>query len=116
MANNSDASGWAWLAVYFFFNLSLTIYNKAVMQFYKFSFPWALTGVHTLCSAMGCYLLAVFGIFTPARLSRNESLVMLSFSVLYTINIAISNVSLNEVTVPVCSNLLLLFRIGIINI
>ena len=41
-----------------------------------------------LKSAVGCWL-CVHGarMFTPARLSREESIVMLLFSVLYTINI-----------------------------
>eukprot|EP00842_Homolaphlyctis_polyrhiza_P001477 jgi/Hompol1/232/HPOL_001866-RA len=89
-----------WLAVYFFFNLGLTIYNKAVMQFYKFPFPWTLTGIHTLCGAIGCQILASFGVFKPAKLGMRENLIMLAFSTLYTINIAISNVSLHMVSVP----------------
>ncbi|KAI8888952.1 TPT-domain-containing protein [Backusella circina FSU 941] len=39
------------------------------------------------------------GYFTPAKLGDNENLIMVMFSVLYTINIAISNVSLNLVSV-----------------
>ncbi|KAG1143323.1 hypothetical protein G6F37_010592 [Rhizopus arrhizus] len=38
--------------------------------------------------------------FTPAKLGDRENMVMLMFSILYTINIAISNVSLNLVSVP----------------
>ena len=39
---------YTWLALYFVCNLTLTIYNKAVMQLVGFHFPWALTAVHTL--------------------------------------------------------------------
>ncbi|KAI8984341.1 triose-phosphate transporter family-domain-containing protein [Mycotypha africana] len=40
------------------------------------------------------------GWFTPAKLGERENMIMLMFSILYTINIAISNVSLNLVSVP----------------
>lgn len=100
---NSLASTAFWLILYFAFNLSLTLYNKAVMQFYSFPFPWTLTTIHTLFGTLGCYATATFGWFKPATLGKQEKKVMLAFSVLYTINIAISNVSLNLVTIPVSS-------------
>ncbi|KAI8920664.1 hypothetical protein BC831DRAFT_553175 [Entophlyctis helioformis] len=96
----STAEAAAWLAVYFLFNLSLTIYNKAIMQFYAFPFPWTLTGIHTLCGALGCHALAAAGYFRPASLGSHESLIMAAFSTLYTVNIAVSNVSLEMVSVP----------------
>ncbi|ORX51338.1 TPT-domain-containing protein [Hesseltinella vesiculosa] len=86
-----------WLGAYFVLNLSLTLYNKAILN--DFSYPWSLTAIHTLCGSVGCYILYMLGIFTPAKLNDNENMVMLMFSVLYTINIAISNVSLNLVSV-----------------
>ncbi|KAK9661396.1 hypothetical protein K7432_018193 [Basidiobolus ranarum] len=89
-----------WLIMYFFFNLGLTLYNKAVMQLFDFGFPWTLTGIHTLCGAIGSYLLYLFGVFKPRKLGERENTIMLAFSVLYTLNIAISNVSLHLVTVP----------------
>ncbi|KAI8348833.1 triose-phosphate transporter family-domain-containing protein [Choanephora cucurbitarum] len=89
-----------WLALYFFFNLSLTLYNKIILALYDFPFPWTLTAIHTLCGAIGSYSFWKADLFTPAALGEKENMVMLAFSVLYTINIAISNVSLNLVTVP----------------
>ncbi|ORY02232.1 hypothetical protein K493DRAFT_328650 [Basidiobolus meristosporus CBS 931.73] len=97
---NASYSPAAWLVLYFFFNLGLTLYNKAVMQLFDFGFPWTLTGIHTLFGAVGSYLLYLFGVFKPRKLGERESTVMLAFSVLYTLNIAISNVSLHLVTVP----------------
>jgi hypothetical protein len=70
------------------------------MQFLNFKYPWALTGIHNLFSAVGCYFLYTSGAFKPARLSRRGNYIMLAFSFLYTINIGMSNVSLNLVTVP----------------
>ncbi|KAI8380909.1 uncharacterized protein BYT42DRAFT_593013 [Radiomyces spectabilis] len=89
-----------WLTMYFFFNLGLTLYNKVILSLFDFPFPWTLTAIHTLCGAIGSYAFWKFNLFTPSKLGEKENMVMLSFSVLYTINIAISNVSLNLVTVP----------------
>lgn len=89
------------MVVYFIFNLSLTIYNKAVMQFYQFPFPWTLTSIHALCGSIGCYAMVKLGAFQPAVLTAHEQSIMVAFSLLYTINIAISNVSLNMVSIPV---------------
>ncbi|GES83663.1 triose-phosphate transporter family-domain-containing protein [Rhizophagus clarus] len=74
--------------------------QMADLNLFDFPFPWTLTGVHALCGAIGSYSFYWLGIFTPSRLNERESMVMLLFSVLYTINIAISNVSLHLVTVP----------------
>ncbi|SAM03712.1 hypothetical protein [Absidia glauca] len=93
----SIESGYMWLGAYFVLNLSLTLYNKAILI--DFRYPWSLTAIHTLCGSVGCYLLYALGVFTPAKLNDNENMVMLMFSVLYTINIAISNVSLSLVSV-----------------
>ncbi|KAL1934066.1 hypothetical protein VTP01DRAFT_6248 [Rhizomucor pusillus] len=93
-------SSMVWLALYFFFNLALTLYNKVILSLFQFPFPWALTAIHTLCGAIGSYIFWKCNIFTPAKLGERENIIMLLFSVLYTINIAISNVSLNLVTIP----------------
>lgn len=70
------------------------------MVFIKFEFPWSLTAIHTLFSGLGCFALVCTGFFKPSSLGKEENIVMLMFSFLYTINIAISNVSLNMVSVP----------------
>ncbi|OBZ88339.1 GDP-mannose transporter GONST5 [Choanephora cucurbitarum] len=93
-------SSMLWLSMYFFLNLGLTLYNKVIMAMFQFPFPWALTAIHTLCGTIGSYVFWKMGLFKPATLGERENMVMLMFSVLYTINIAISNVSLNLVTVP----------------
>ncbi|KAF9320003.1 UAA transporter [Podila horticola] len=92
-------TSYSWLAMYFLLNLTLTIYNKAILSTFHFSFPWTLTGIHTLCSGVGALTMAHLGYFTPAQLGERENMVMLMFSFLYTLNIAISNVSLNVVSV-----------------
>lgn len=93
-------SSMVWLSLYFFLNLGLTLYNKIIMAMFQFPYPWALTAIHTLCGTIGSLLFWQFGVFKPAKLGERENMTMIVFSVLYTINIAISNVSLNLVTVP----------------
>ncbi|KAF5352023.1 hypothetical protein D9758_009410 [Tetrapyrgos nigripes] len=87
-----------WLALYFVFNLGLTLYNKIVLV--RFPFPYTLTAVHALFGALGSWLLAYTGVHTPSKLSRKQFTVLLIFSSLYTINIAVSNLSLQLVTIP----------------
>ncbi|KXS13603.1 TPT-domain-containing protein [Gonapodya prolifera JEL478] len=101
MAAASNSVAFAWLAYYFAVNLAITIYNKSVMHFLHFSYPWILTGIHSLGSLAGCVILARTGAFTPKRLSTRDNLVMFAFSLLYTVNIAVSNLSLHAVTVPI---------------
>lgn len=87
-----------YLALYFALNLTLTLYNKAVLG--KFAFPWLLTTLHTASASLGCYILMLRGHFKMSKLTTRENLVLISFSFLFTINIAISNVSLAMVSVP----------------
>ncbi|KAG0148646.1 hypothetical protein CROQUDRAFT_41206 [Cronartium quercuum f. sp. fusiforme G11] len=91
-------SSTAWLIYYFSFNLGLTIYNKKVLL--SFPFPWTLTGIHALSSTLGSQLALNRGIFKSVKLNKKDSIILLGFSVLYTINIAVSNLSLHLVTVP----------------
>lgn len=88
-----------WLALYFFFNLSLTLYNKVVLV--HFPYPYTVTSLHALCGAVGGWSLLAQGLFVQKRLSASDNMSLIMFSVLYAMNIAISNVSLNLVTVPV---------------
>jgi hypothetical protein len=88
-----------WLVLYFALNLTLTLYNKAVLV--SFPFPYTLTAIHSLCAALGGQLLLARGVYRPKPLSLPDRAVLALFSVLYSINIAVSNVSLELVTVPV---------------
>lgn len=96
--NLSVRKKYAWLAIYFLFNLVLTLFNKVVLG--SFPFPYVLTSIHALCGTIGCFILNRQGAFTLSRLTDREDITLLFFSFLYTINIAISNVSLKLVTVP----------------
>ncbi|KAJ6590979.1 triose-phosphate transporter family-domain-containing protein [Mycena vulgaris] len=87
-----------WLAMYFCFNLGLTLYNKGVLL--RFPFPYTLSALHALFGTIGGTLLGKRGYFVPPRLNLRETAVLLAFSVLYAVNIVVSNVSLQLVTVP----------------
>lgn len=87
-----------WLILYFCFNLGLTLYNKGVLI--HFPFPYTLTALHAFCGTVGGLVLLKNGTFVPAKLTDADNLALVAFSVLYTINIAVSNISLHLVTVP----------------
>ncbi|KAG9307963.1 triose-phosphate transporter family-domain-containing protein [Chiua virens] len=87
-----------WLVLYFAFNLGLTLYNKAMLI--HFPYAYALTALHALCGSVGGFTLLRLGVYVPARLSNADNLALLAFSLLYTINIAVSNLSLELVTIP----------------
>jgi len=86
------------LLCYFLCNIGLTLYNKAILG--SFHFPWLLTAVHSGCSFIGCTVMLQLGHFHTAKLGRRENVALVAFSLLFTINIAISNVSLAMVSVP----------------
>ncbi|KAK3934492.1 TPT-domain-containing protein [Diplogelasinospora grovesii] len=87
-----------YLAGYFLCNISLTIYNKLVLG--KFAYPWLLTAVHTGSASIGCYVLLMQGHFSLTKLSFQQNAVLVMFSILFTVNIATSNVSLAMVSIP----------------
>ncbi|KAI0342426.1 TPT-domain-containing protein [Trametopsis cervina] len=102
VSSNPEWSPWesqfVWLALYFTLNLLLTLSNKSVLT--GFPFPYSLTALHTLCSAVGGLVLRWQGVYIPKSLTRREEYSLAMFSLLYGLNVAVSNVSLNLVTVP----------------
>ena len=86
------------LAGWFALNLVLTIYNKALLE--DFHFPWLLTTIHATCVSVGCFMLLLVGRFKLTSLGPTENVALIAFSFLFTMNIAISNVSLEAVSVP----------------
>ncbi|MCJ1249038.1 UAA transporter [Trapelia coarctata] len=87
-----------YLAIYLLLNLGLTLYNKEVMI--KFPFPFFLTALHAGTSFIGTYILMSKAYFVPTQIGRPQYRVLGAFSLLYTVNIAISNLSLSMVTIP----------------
>ena len=89
----SSSPSFAWLTAYFVLNLALTIYNKLVLAG-NFPFPYTLTAVHCLFGTLGSHICLKQGIFTRAKLTTRDTALVTLFSVLYTVNIIVSNVSL----------------------
>ncbi|KAI1792421.1 TPT-domain-containing protein [Ganoderma leucocontextum] len=87
-----------WIGLYFTLNLCLTLYNKGVLV--RFPYPYTLTAVHAMFGSIGGHMLKERGAYTPARLTTEGYAVLAAFSVLYSANIAISNLSLQLVTIP----------------
>lgn len=99
LARISWGSQLSWLSLYFTFNLLLTLSNKSVLT--SFPFPYTLTAVHALCSTIGGLVMRSKGLYTVKQLDLRGELVLVAFSFLYSVNVAVSNVSLHQVTVPV---------------
>ncbi|KAI9811338.1 MAG: UAA transporter [Pycnora praestabilis] len=87
-----------YLVLYFMLNLGLTLLNKLIMN--KLPFPSLLTSLHAAAGTAGCWMLNKLGYFTLGHVSLRDNLVLYAFSILYTLNIAVSNVSLYLATVP----------------
>ncbi|KAI8319265.1 TPT-domain-containing protein, partial [Martensiomyces pterosporus] len=88
------------ILVYLALSLGLTLHNKIVLQWHKFGFPWLVTAVHSLGGVIGMRFMVASGRFTPVKLVPRKRRLLWAFSVLYTVNIAVSNISLHYVTIP----------------
>jgi len=96
--NRPSGSRAFWILLWFFLNFSLTISNKVVLN--RFPFPHIITALHALGGCLGTWAVMRPEDRLPA-LALNEIVVLVFFSVLFTLNIVVSNVSLQLVTVPV---------------
>jgi drug/metabolite transporter (DMT)-like permease len=88
-----------WLILYFILNLVLTLYNKVLLV--SFPHPYTLTAVHAFFGLAGGASLRLRNVYQPKSLWGPDYVVLVAFSVLYSVNIAVSNASLGLVTVPV---------------
>jgi len=88
-----------WVGLYFLANLSLTLHNKWVLSSMHFRFPWTLTLLHISVTGLGSWLM-MGNSPSKSRLDMNGQLRLLCFSLLYTVNIAVSNVSMSMVALP----------------
>lgn len=97
-SRDGSTSRMLWVAVWFALNFSLTISNKIVLN--QFPFPHTMTALHALADCIGTWFVMSPEDRIPT-LSMSEIVTLVSFSTLYTLNIIVSNVSLQLVTVPV---------------
>lgn len=65
-----------------------------MVELSQLPYPWLLTALHTGCASVGCYVLLLTGYFELKPLGRREAYTLCAFSLLFTVNIAVSNVSL----------------------
>ncbi|KAI8613377.1 triose-phosphate transporter family-domain-containing protein [Chytriomyces sp. MP71] len=96
-----DENPYALVTFYFFMNLGLTIFNKIILKFFNFRFPWLLTAVHSIGSYLGCvYIIKVARTVKPEvpLTAPRDQLIVLLFSVLYNVNIAVSTITLDMVS------------------
>ena len=88
-----------WLVSYFILNLVLTLYNKILLV--SFPYPYTLTAVHAIFGLVGGTCLRLQNVYQPKSLWGSDYALLLAYSLLYSVNIAVSNASLDLVTVPV---------------
>ncbi|KAJ1675942.1 hypothetical protein EV182_000269 [Spiromyces aspiralis] len=93
-------SNLSWLLAYLTLSLLMTLHCKILFQWYQFKFPWIVTALHCLSSVLGTRVLRLCGQLRPPPIRNKEWWVMVGFSMLYTVNIAVCNISLEMVTVP----------------
>lgn len=55
----------AWILAYFFFNMGLTLYNKAILV--HFPYPYTMTALHTFCGTVGCVWARRVGYYVSPR-------------------------------------------------
>ncbi|XP_063931406.1 uncharacterized protein LOC135143472 isoform X2 [Zophobas morio] len=92
-------TGSFWIALYLLTNVGLSVYSKVVLT--SFKFPWTLSAVHVLISGLGAAIsIYIFNSCQLNTLRKEQVPIWLGFSFLYTMNIAVSNVALERVSLP----------------
>eukprot|EP00056_Hartaetosiga_gracilis_P022256 m.29098 g.29098 ORF g.29098 m.29098 type:complete len:372 (-) comp9535_c0_seq4:901-2016(-) len=90
-----------WLVLYVVLNLLVTVLNKVILKTLNVPFPQALVLWHYTCSAIGSYVVVnVFKAIEPSKLDYDSHKKLFFFSVLFNVNILVSAVSLNMVSMP----------------
>lgn len=106
----------SWLIVWTVNNLCLTLLNKAAFSKVDFKYPFFLSFVHMICNSIGSQLVfryidfrkkkqtspqveSILGDVVRKDLDKNGRKMILMFSVVFSLNIAIGNLSLRHVSV-----------------
>jgi hypothetical protein len=86
-----------WLGLWLLNNVAVTLLNKAAFASVHFNYPMTLSLIHMLCSGLGCRIFYTrSSTKTLSSEARNQ---ILLFSIIFTLNIAVGNVSLKFVSV-----------------
>eukprot|EP00934_Nitzschia_sp_Nitz4_P007952 Nitzschia sp. Nitz4//scaffold322_size40381//3677//4883//NITZ4_007552-RA/size40381-augustus-gene-0.51-mRNA-1//1//CDS//3329547803//7942//frame0 len=105
-----------WLILWMANNVGITLLNKASYEIISFPYPYFLSFVHMLCNSIGSqlvfrsyaraketgrsgYLQQLLGSITRKELDSTGKKYILAFSVIFSLNIAIGNLSLKRVSV-----------------
>ena len=89
------------MAGYFLANLVLTLHTKWLLSNTRFTFPWILSGLHIIMSGIGAWITLKVGSggeYKFMKMNWSFLLQITLFSTLYSINIAMSNVSMKYVS------------------
>jgi hypothetical protein len=111
----------AWLIIWTLNNIGVTLLNKAAFQTVNFHYPYFLSAVHMVCNSVGSQLVfwsvdrakasgdpgaveanpvtKLLGVINRQHLDAKGKRLILAFSVIFSLNIAIGNVSLKYVSV-----------------
>lgn len=89
-----------WLALWMACNILVTLSNKAIFAKVDFKYPYALSTVHMACNLVGAQMYFYFNrTIKPKIIEPSNNRIILYFSVLFSLNIAIGNTSLSYVSV-----------------
>lgn len=75
-------------------DLEVARLQRRILTVCQIKAPWLLTATHATATSIGCSVLLLTGNLKLSKLAGRETLILLAFSMLFTLNIAVSNVSL----------------------
>jgi drug/metabolite transporter (DMT)-like permease len=89
-----------WLTVWFFCNLAVTLSTKSLFKLFSFTFPQLVTLSHLVATGFFSAVLVFWAKVVPAAtLDQNQRTRIALFSMLFVVNIVLSNVALRYVSV-----------------
>jgi len=90
------------LGLWFAINICISIYNKAVFQFYKFDFPFLTASIHLTVTFLGTIACQALKVLPPSvKLTWDEEYwSLMKYSVIYTANIWLATLSVLVASVP----------------
>jgi len=101
MSAERPRGGGAWLAVWIALNVGLTLLNKAVFSFGSFHFPLTLSAIHMLLTGILSWVCVhQLQLFPHKKLDLRGELFLVFFSVIFSANIVLGNISIEVVSVP----------------
>jgi len=97
---NIEMKGIVWMIAWLCLNVLCTLMNKALFQFADFHFPITLSSIHMFYSFMGSYFMLRYEKIERVEVSTTAGIaVIFSLSVVFCLNITVSNISLRLITI-----------------